>query len=253
MYDIPRLPDCRTISQSDRVCRREKRGDWRARRGSDGGRAENTCLTLHTADSVNGKYLPNARSAWLPSQPVPALSAYAYQKASSLVPALYDNLKIAVAKICVDGKRERTWSFTELVSHYLFADRFGRSGKGNDKGKVEGLVKYARANFMTPVPEAASFDALNAMLAECCRRRQDDHAGRHAGSISERLAADRAVLRALPTVPLEPCEKRADRVSSTSLVRYRGNDYSVSTIYGFRDVVCFSTELERQPEPTLIY
>ena len=27
--------------------------------------------------------------------------------------------------------------------------------KGNDKGKVEGLVKYARSNFMTPIPVAA--------------------------------------------------------------------------------------------------
>jgi transposase len=33
-----------------------------------------------------------------------------------------------------------------VVSHYLFADRFGRPGKGNDKGKVEGLVKYARTS-----------------------------------------------------------------------------------------------------------
>ena len=64
---------------------------------------------------------------------------------------LYDNLKIAVAKIRGDGKRERTRAFAELISHYLFADRFGRPGKGNDKGKVEGLVKYARANFMTPI------------------------------------------------------------------------------------------------------
>ena len=69
----------------------------------------------------------------------------------------YDNLKIAVAKICGDGKRERTRAFTELVSHYLFKDRFGRPGKGNDKGKVEGLVKYARANFMTPIPIAPSY------------------------------------------------------------------------------------------------
>lgn len=45
---------------------------------------------------------------------------------------LYDNTTIAVAKICGDGKRERTRAFTELVSHYLFADRFGRPGKGND-------------------------------------------------------------------------------------------------------------------------
>jgi transposase len=150
---------------------------------------------------------------------------------------LYDNLKIAVAKICGDGKRERTRAFTELVSHYLFADRFGRPGKGNDKGMVEGLVKYARANFMTPVPEAASFDALNATLAERCRSRQGDHAGRHVETIGKRLVADLAVLRGLPPVPLEPCEKRAGRVSSTSLVRYRGNDYSVPTTYGFQGVV----------------
>ena len=31
---------------------------------------------------------------------------------------LYDNTKIAVAKICGGGQRERTRAFTELVSHY---------------------------------------------------------------------------------------------------------------------------------------
>ena len=29
-------------------------------------------------------------------------------------------------------------------------------GKGNDKGKVEGLVGYARRNFMVPIPHAAN-------------------------------------------------------------------------------------------------
>ena len=51
---------------------------------------------------------------------------------------LYDNTKRAVARILGDGKRQRTRVFTELQSHYLFEDRFGRPGKGNDKGKVEG-------------------------------------------------------------------------------------------------------------------
>ena len=150
---------------------------------------------------------------------------------------LYDNTRIAVAKICGDGKRERTRAFTELVSHYLFRDRFGRPGKGNDKGKVEGLVKYARSNFMTPIPVAASFEALNARLAERCRLRQRERAGRQAGTIGERLIADLGALRPLPAVPLEPCEKRSARVSSTALVRYRSNDYSVPTAYGFQDVV----------------
>lgn len=73
--------------------------------------------------------------------------------------------------------------------HHLFRDRFGRPGKGNDKGKVEGLVKYARSNFMTPIPQAASFTDLNAILADRCRQRQSEIAGRHAGTIGERLAA----------------------------------------------------------------
>jgi hypothetical protein len=145
-----------------------------------------------------------------------------------------------------------------LVSHCLFQDRFGRPGKGNDKGKVEGLVKYARANFMTPIPTAASFEELNTMLAERCRVRQGDRAGRHASTIGERLVADLAALRALPAVPLEPCEKRAARVSSTALVRYRCNDYSVPTAYGFHDVLvkgfvaevvilCSGREIARHP------
>lgn len=127
---------------------------------------------------------------------------------------LYDNTTIAVAKICGEGKRERTRAFTELCSHYLFRDRFGRPGKGNDKGKVEGLVKFSRANFMVPIPVAASFDELNAMLAGRCRSRQTERAGRHVETIGERMAADLAALRSLPAVPLEPCEKRAARVSS---------------------------------------
>jgi transposase len=135
---------------------------------------------------------------------------------------LYDNLKIAVAKICGDGKRERTRAFTELVSHYLFKDRFGRPGKGNDKGKVEGLVKYARANFMTPIPIAPSYEALNGMLSERCLARQSDRAGRRAETIGERLAADTAVIRTLP---------------ATALVRYRGNDYSTPTAHGFQEVL----------------
>jgi transposase len=150
---------------------------------------------------------------------------------------LYDNTKLAVAKICGDGKRERTRAFTELVSHYLFQDRFGRPGKGNDKGKVENLVKNGRRMFLTPVPEAASYEELNAKVEADCRTRQSGRSGRHAEPIGERLPADLAAFRALPAVPFEPCEKRVARVSSTALVRYRNVDYSVPVQYGHRAVV----------------
>ena len=45
---------------------------------------------------------------------------------------LYDNTKLAVARILGDGKQQRTRVFSELQSHHLFTDRFGRPGKGND-------------------------------------------------------------------------------------------------------------------------
>lgn len=38
------------------------------------------------------------------------------------------------------------------------------------------------------------------------------------------LTADTAIIRTLPATPLEPCEKRAARVSSTALVRYLQRD-----------------------------
>ena len=75
-----------------------------------------------------------------------------------------DNTKIAVARILGHGRRQRTSAFSELQSHYLFEDRFGRPAKGNDKGKVEGLVGYARRNFFAPIPSFENFDALNTTL-----------------------------------------------------------------------------------------
>ena len=191
------------------------------------------CMDLPQSDACFVKAYPRETTeAFLDGH----VSAFAFFGGVPLS-LLYDNTTIAVAKICGDGRRERTRVFTELQSHYLFADRFGRPGKGNDKGKVEGLVKYSRSNFMVPIPEAASYDDLNAMLATRCRARQGDHAGRHATTIGERLVADTATLRDLPPVALEPCEKRSGRVSSTALVRYRCNDYSVPTRYGFQDVM----------------
>jgi hypothetical protein len=191
------------------------------------------CMDLPQSDACFVKAYPRETTeAFLDGH----VSAFAFFGGVPLS-ILYDNTTIAVAKILGDGKRERTRAFTELCSHYLFRDRFARPAKGNDKGKVEGLVKFSRANFMVPVPHAASFDDLNAMLEERCRARQRDHAGRHAETIGERLVADRAALRPLPAVPLEPCEKRSGRVSSMALVRYRTNDYSVPTAYGFQDVV----------------
>jgi hypothetical protein len=142
-----------------------------------------------------------------------------------------------VARILGDGMRQRTRGFSELRSHYVFADRFGRPGKGNDKGKVEGLIGWVRRNLLVPVPRAASLQALNAQLIEGCRRRLGDRLRGHEETIGERLVRDLAAFHDLPPAPYDACEKKPGRVSSLSLVRYRGSDYSVPTAYGHREVL----------------
>lgn len=150
---------------------------------------------------------------------------------------LYDNTKIAVARILGDGKRERTKAFSELQSHYLFEDKFGRPAKGNDKGNVEGMVGYSRRHFMVPLPIADDFDALNAKLLDGCIKRQQARLRGQTETIAERMKRDTAALMVLPATAFDACHKISTRVSSLSLVRYRTNDYSVPTEYGHREVL----------------
>lgn len=162
---------------------------------------------------------------------------------------LYDNTTIAVAKILgtsesckdpalksSDGTRVRATVFNELQSHYLFEDKFGRPGKGNDKGNVEGMIGYVRRNLLVPAPRAVSFDVLNAQLEQQCLARQEDVVRGHKINIGERLLADLDALMPLPATPYDACEKVSTRATSSAMVRYRCNDYSVPVAYAHQEV-----------------
>ena len=117
---------------------------------------------------------------------------------------LYDNTRIAVARILGDGKRQRTRVFSELRSHYLFEDRFGRPGKGNDKGKVEGIVGYCRRNFLVPMPRFRNFDDLNTHLEACCAKRWAEQLRGHDQTVGERwneIVRFFSAFRQSPTTP----------------------------------------------------
>jgi transposase len=150
---------------------------------------------------------------------------------------LYDNTKLAVARILGDGTRTRTRAFSELQSHYLFAEKFGRPGKGNDQGQVEGLVGYARRNFMVPIPRYASWEEFNAHLLIQSQKRRDRILRGQQQTIGQRFAQDQEMLLPLPAAPYEACDKRSTRVTSLALVRYRTNDYSVPVEWGHREVL----------------
>ena len=113
---------------------------------------------------------------------------------------VYDNTRLAVAKILGDGARKRSTLFAALQSHYVFEDRYGRPGKGNDKGKVEGRT------FMVPFPRMRDFVDLNVMLETRCPERQGKTLRGHEAAIGVRLQADRTAFQDFPAVPFESCD-----------------------------------------------
>ena len=149
---------------------------------------------------------------------------------------LYDNDRCLVARILPDGTRKRATLFSGFLSHYLIRDRYGRPGKGNDKGAVEGLVGWARRTFMVPLPRFASWEDFNVWLEAQCRKRQAEILRGHAETIGARLARDLEAMADLPAAPFDACDQATGRVSSQALVRYKTNDYSVPVAYGHRDV-----------------
>lgn len=194
------------------------------------------CFSLPHSDAFFVKAFPvEDTSAFLDSH----LSAFNFFGGIPLS-ILYDNTKIAVAKILGDGQRKRTQAFSELQSHYLFEDRFARPARGNDKGNVEGCVGFARRNFMTPMPVFDDFDALNAHLKEACIARQGAKLRGEGETIAQRLTRDCAALMVLPP-PFDVSQKQTGRASSQSLVRYRNNDYSIPTQYAHQLVLIKAT------------
>ena len=84
-------------------------------------------------------------------------------------------------------------------------DRYGRPGKGNDKGAVEDLVGFSRRNFMVPLPRFANWKAFNRRLEEQCRSRQGDILCGHRETIGERLTPDLEAMAAPLAAPFEAC------------------------------------------------
>ena len=75
--------------------------------------------------------LPHSDACFLKAYPAETTEAFCDAHVAAFaffggvpVSILYDNTQIAVAHILGDGTRKRTRVFSELVSHYLFEDRF---------------------------------------------------------------------------------------------------------------------------------
>lgn len=149
----------------------------------------------------------------------------------------YDNTKVAVTQITGPHERKLTTAFARLVGHYLFQPHFCRIRRANEKGVVEGAVKYSRLNFMVPVPEVANWAQLNVHLLTCCR--SDMTRRLHGKTLSKQqlLEEDKVAGLVIPADRFDPRRLVSTRATSEALVRLDTNDYSVPVEYGHRPVV----------------
>lgn len=148
----------------------------------------------------------------------------------------YDNTKVAVSKIL--GKERRlTQGFLQLKSHYLFDHHFCRVARGNEKGVVEGQVKFTRLNYFVPVPQVRDMAQLNAHLQQRCAEDRQRRLRGQTGTKAQLLLDDQKAFLPLPATPFDACRKMLTKASSLSLVRLDGNDYSVPVRWAHHPIV----------------
>ena len=135
----------------------------------------------------------------------------------------------APARLCMTATEE---------SYGIGSDHAGAMrGLEPELEKFPGAPAGCRRNFLVPMPRFRNFDDLNTHLEACCAKRWAEQLRGHDQTVGERLERDRAVLQRLPAIAYDACDKRPGRVSSLSLVRYRGTDYSVPTRFGHCEVL----------------
>jgi transposase len=149
----------------------------------------------------------------------------------------YDNAKVLVSKIIGPHDRKLTDAFLQLKSHYLFDHRFCRAGRPNEKGVVEGVVKFARLNFFVPVPQVRDLEELNEKLALMCGEDLKRRLRGKGKPKSDLLADEQASFLAFPPAPFDACRKQSTTASSLSLVRFDCNDYSVPVRHAHHPIV----------------
>lgn len=150
----------------------------------------------------------------------------------------YDNAKTLVKKFIGVHQRELTRGFQQLVSHYLFDHHFCTVRRGNEKGVVEGIVKYSRLNFMVPVPQlTGNTEGFNGeLVVKCEEDLQRKLRGKNATK-AQLLLEDKAHFRPLPVDDFDACIKQSTTATSFSLVRFDTNDYSVPSEWAHHPVV----------------
>jgi len=146
---------------------------------------------------------------------------------------IYDNLTTAVQKILCGKNRVVQESYDKFRGYYNFEPRFCNPGQGHEKGGVEGLVGYARRNYMVPIPEADSLEKLNQkLLQECLSYGAHRIAGRE-DTVNELYEEEKGHLLSLPDIQFSNLETAGSKVDKYATVVVDKNRYSAPSSYAY--------------------
>ena len=146
---------------------------------------------------------------------------------------IYDNLTTAVQRVMRGKKRVLQASYDKFRGYYNFTPRFCNPGQGHEKGGVEGLVGYARRNYMVPIPEAETLEALNEKFLQDCLSYGNHRLAGREQAVNELYEAERQYLIPLPDIGFSNLETSSGKVDKYSTVIIDKNRYSVPTAYGY--------------------
>ncbi len=146
---------------------------------------------------------------------------------------IYDNLTTAVQKVFMGKHRILQKEFIKFKAYYNFTPRFCNPGEGHEKGGVEGLVGYARRNYMVPVPEADTLEDLNKMLLQECHAYGDHRISGKENSVNEMYEQEKHHLLALPDIEFSNIQSANGKSDKYSTVILDKNRYSVPTQYAY--------------------
>jgi transposase len=145
---------------------------------------------------------------------------------------IIDNFKAAVDTVYRGKSRQFNRRFLALRSHYLVEPVACTPAAGWEKGQVENQVGNVREWWFTPRPSVPSLAVLNEWLQARCLElaRTRAHPEQSERTLGEVFEAERAALRSI-TVPFDGYAEHDSQVTSTSLIHYDRNRYSVECGY----------------------
>jgi transposase len=150
---------------------------------------------------------------------------------------IYDNMKTAVDKVGRGKQRTVNKRFTAMVSHYLFEAEFCNPAAGWEKGQVEKNVRDARHRIWQSAPTFKTLAELNLWLKQRCLTLWQElpHPEDKRRTLSDCWQAERECLMEVPAA-FDGFVEFNKRVSSTCLITYDNNRYSVPASFANRPV-----------------